>query len=250
MTSVLPSHLAEELVGLRRRAYGPDADIDSDPAALTRLLELEGVSRLEERAEEADAPDVSAEPIAPAMSAEPTAPAVSAEPTGPDVPTEGAPVATAPGDPQPQGRRWWSSPVLLAAAAVVALVVLAGSLVTTLDSRPDCTLTPTPAAAQTPFPDGLSWLTSALGIPRDALRSYPGVGDITVWAGTSEDGVDCVLVTGPSGPFGFGCSRGRDATADIVLDSTMNSIPTGLAERSTLRFVYRGDRVDVWIDEP
>ncbi len=30
-----------ELAALRRRAYGPDADIAADPAALERLIELE-----------------------------------------------------------------------------------------------------------------------------------------------------------------------------------------------------------------
>ncbi|QIG38062.1 hypothetical protein G5T42_07010 [Microbacterium sp. 4R-513] len=36
-----PDPLHVELRGLQRRAYGPDADIDSDPAALARLQELE-----------------------------------------------------------------------------------------------------------------------------------------------------------------------------------------------------------------
>ena len=229
---------------MRRRAYGPDADIDTDPSALTRLRELEEVLArpLEKRAEDANEPDVSPEP---------TASDVSAGPTPSDVSTEEASDAAAPADPElPGRRRWWRKPVVLVAAALGALVVLAGSLVTTLDARPERTLTPTPAAKEVPFPDGLSWLTSVLGIPRDALHSYRGVGDIIVWAGTAEDGVDCVLVTATDGPLGFGCSRGQDATADIVLDSQMATIPSGLAERSTLRFVYRGDRVDVWIDEP
>lgn len=36
---------AAELRELRLRAYGPDADIESDPAALARLRELEGMRR-------------------------------------------------------------------------------------------------------------------------------------------------------------------------------------------------------------
>jgi hypothetical protein len=36
-----------ELAALRRRAYGPDADIERDPAALARLIELEASQQLE-----------------------------------------------------------------------------------------------------------------------------------------------------------------------------------------------------------
>lgn len=239
MSAVLPSPLTEELVALRRRAYGPDADIEADPAALARLAELEGRG-----------PTQRVDTLVPAAAAPSSVDAEPGEPSS----TEGG-VAADPGPPadsEPSHPRWWRRPALLVAAAVVALVVLAASVMMTLDARPDRTLTPTPTSAEIPFPDGFSWLTSALGIPRDALRSYRGVGDIIVWAGTAEDGVACLLVTGTDGPFGFGCARGgRDATADIVLDSKMASIPpTGLPERTTLRFVYRGDTVDVWIDEP
>jgi len=38
----------EELTRLRRRAYGPDADIDGDPDALARLRELEALARAED----------------------------------------------------------------------------------------------------------------------------------------------------------------------------------------------------------
>ncbi len=36
---------SRELAALRRRAYGPDADIQSDPAAVRRLSELEDLAR-------------------------------------------------------------------------------------------------------------------------------------------------------------------------------------------------------------
>ena len=36
-----------ELAGLRRRAYGPEADIDGDAEALLRLVELEDLARSE-----------------------------------------------------------------------------------------------------------------------------------------------------------------------------------------------------------
>jgi hypothetical protein len=42
----LPTHPeSDELAALRARAYGPDADIDGDPAALARLFELENSAR-------------------------------------------------------------------------------------------------------------------------------------------------------------------------------------------------------------
>src|SRR6476469_2850542 len=38
---------SRELADLRKRAYGPDADIDDDPVALRRLLELEALLHVE-----------------------------------------------------------------------------------------------------------------------------------------------------------------------------------------------------------
>ncbi|MBU4464433.1 MAG: hypothetical protein KKH75_01160, partial [Actinobacteria bacterium] len=63
-----------ELEALRRRAYGPDADIDSDPAALARLIALEDLAHRHEPAP-GDAlaggePDAAA-PAAPILNAEP-----------------------------------------------------------------------------------------------------------------------------------------------------------------------------------
>ena len=38
-----------ELAALRRRAYGPDSDISTDPAAIERLSALEALTRRDER---------------------------------------------------------------------------------------------------------------------------------------------------------------------------------------------------------
>jgi hypothetical protein len=44
MTGTLTDEHTEELNALRKRAYGPDADIHQDPEALRRLRELEGAA--------------------------------------------------------------------------------------------------------------------------------------------------------------------------------------------------------------
>ena len=51
-----------ELEALRRRAYGPDADIYDDAGALTRLIELEELVRLERAPQDAPSSDEEATP--------------------------------------------------------------------------------------------------------------------------------------------------------------------------------------------
>ena len=133
----------DELSALRRRAYGPAADITEDPAALARLAELEDLAR--------PAPPASAASAAPAASAGSAAPADSAAPAG-AVATEletvampvaasvaAAPVAAA--LPAPRPRRRWT--FAFAAAAAVAAIA-AAAIVT---PRPPSSSAPEPPAA-------------------------------------------------------------------------------------------------------
>lgn len=116
-----------ELQALRRRAYGPDADIFGDPAALRRLRELEGKGRpVETGPEVADRDDAPAAP----ESAEARVPAEPAEPLEP---AEQPPAAT--GDrPRLRLRR----PRLIATLAlVVVAAVVAGGVIAAHRSRGD-----------------------------------------------------------------------------------------------------------------
>src|SRR4029450_3948501 len=102
---------SRELADLRRRAYGPDADIQRDPGALHRLHELEALAREEPAAAEAPAPATQSSDSKPATAsatAEPrasglgeqSAPATTKQPAA-----DGEGVGSAP--PTLPRRRWW-----------------------------------------------------------------------------------------------------------------------------------------------
>lgn len=100
-----------ELAALRRRAYAPGADISADPAALQRLIELEGREGVSGSAAPATGEDRSA------FAAEPEGPA-------PDDDDAGA-APTRPRLPRP--RR--STVITLSAAALVALCAVTALVV-------------------------------------------------------------------------------------------------------------------------
>ncbi|WP_144785648.1 hypothetical protein [Microbacterium sp. BH-3-3-3] len=99
-----------ELAALRRRAYAPGADISADPAALQRLIELEGREDVSTSATAATDEERSA------LAAEPEGPApdddASAEPSRPRL---------------PRPRR--STVIMLSAAALVALCAVTALVV-------------------------------------------------------------------------------------------------------------------------
>jgi len=105
-----------ELEGLRARAYGPDADIGADPAALARLRELEDASRA------ATAPVAPPLPVLSEPSAETGAAAVESPAdagSGTHGRTEVADAAA------PARRRWWRRPAVLWPVSIVVTAVLA-----------------------------------------------------------------------------------------------------------------------------
>lgn len=223
--TALPPSLAAELDALRERAYGREADIDSDAAALARLRALER--------------EVAGAPSANVTVAE----------------TDDAPATdrSTPVAPEPAtSREWWRRPVLWAVAiSTVVVLALGAAVITATASRPDLTMTPSGAASRPYFPESLEWLTSSIGMQRDRLVPYEGFGRTLVWAGESDDGVRCLLVTVDGGAVGYGCARdGVAPTADVVIDDNRTEAFTGFAQRSTMRFVFHGDRVEVWVAQP
>lgn len=255
---------AEELRALRARAYGPDADIDRDPAARLRLAELEASARAEMRGATGARPAPASGPAArhaadetsddladdagdnpagdapdPARASD-SAPAPAAQPA----PAEPAATAirpltrlfTAPG----LGLLWVVS--LVAAALVSSGVTLVISqqdprLVTTLAAMPDA---PWPeqfpgsnyggAEVFEPF-EGLTMVSMPWGVDgprRDAMCLY-------------------MVGTTPLQPTMM-CSVGSfPATTVIPVDRTA---PEGLRARfalgTALQFVLQGDRVLVY----
>lgn len=121
-----------ELAELQRRAYGADADIHSDPAALARLRVLEDA----ERARRHPAPPVEVPRAAPALAATGESHAVGER--------SATATETAPASPPPPALRWrW------VAAAAVAVAVLAGGAAVVRALSPDTTGTPNASPAPT-----------------------------------------------------------------------------------------------------
>jgi hypothetical protein len=181
-----------ELAALRHRAYGPDADIAADDAALDRLIELEDRAR-----PEAPLPiETEAEPITAAPVAVP------------------APAATEPPDSMAASedgrRRMLRRSVLTAAIAVAAVVVASQLLPAGADeAAPAASITP---VALAPLPQGSVLIEipldrslaryvepsppPAFPVPEDLqwstmLGTYYGW---DLWLARSRSGIPCILV--------------------------------------------------------
>jgi len=180
-----------ELAALRRRAYAPDADIHSDPAALARLTELEGRA-LQERSPVVE-PDADIPAAAQAMPAETTPVPVPAE----------AP-------PAPGGRR---RAVVVVSFGVLGLAVGAALLsgLPIGDGSMDAVGGLEPGegapAASSPAPEAqaLDLLRRAVlvgaepdnvagRVIRDELEGYGEAHGWSVWAGPTIDDAFCLVI--------------------------------------------------------
>ena len=123
---------AAELRRLRARAYGPDADLLEDPAASSRLMELEAQLRAEREAERP--------PVATASSASGTGrePGPAAEAQSPDAPAADLDAEAA---DDPATRRLWALVRMLTsrlppvATAIVAVSIAAAIALTASKAR-------------------------------------------------------------------------------------------------------------------
>lgn len=179
--------MRRELDELRRRAYGPDADILADPAALARLVELEDRARGERRpaaavgtgassgaerpsgAAEAEADGV--QPFRPADA--PVLAIATAAPGAPPSAALPAPVVAPPARPR---SRWHAA--LTAGVAVVAIALAAGAGIRSLsvsDTAPQVAGPPEPgASAPAEVAEAYAF---AYGPRSSVLGSYPVSGE-------------------------------------------------------------------------
>jgi hypothetical protein len=234
-----------ELAALRRRAYGPDADIDGDPQAVLRLQHLEKRARFGfEAAEVPSADDV---------------PAVAAEAPRPSMPIDAGPRAR---------RLGWRAAAVAGVAVVAVLVVAQFTGTQTVDpiaeaspsassavSSPDRAATASetalvdipldrslaryveqPAAPQFPVEGGLRWAES--------LGAYYGW---TVWLARSASGQRCILLDRSDRTFtrcaaeeGFLVGLLEEAVpfADVAPDYR----PARMTDRNSLVFRWTPER--------
>ena len=94
-----------------------------------------------------------------------------------------------------------------------------------------------------------------LGLSKDGLRQYEDFRGLSVWSGVSRYGTACLLVAHPVQGLleGIGdaqCSPdGLDTIGEVTLCSgcSASEVFGGLPTGSLIRFVLKGDRVDVYV---
>lgn len=245
------SALDAELAALRHRAYGADADIDRDPAALARLVELEewhaallGAAHPAREAQEsiAEAAESAVEPGAASL---------------PDGPGEERPVASGAEDGLlSRVRRLGRTRAGAIAIGVIAMgvVVLAIAGVATWSApRPDAVLSRIDVE-----PDaqavGLTAYARNLMVDASTLRGFEGFLGLEVWGADSALGNECLLIMEPSTDLLLAAScapPGADVIAqiyDVPVRSSQDwheDLPVG----TVVRFVSDGDAVEVWLYE-
>jgi hypothetical protein len=223
---------AEELAALRRRAYGPDADIEADPLAQARLEELER----EYAARGRGAPD--------------------GAPIDRDAASEDAtPASTQAGPPDAEvpGRMRRALPIIAIGASVVAVIAV-GALGFERLNRPQPAarleaLADVPRGTAFPLVDPEDLRT--WGVIEPVFVSYGEYGALDAWSMSGSPGRQCIVVSVGGEVAGIHCTTpGIDTFVDILsLNSWMPEAPEGgsIPLESTIRFVLRDDVVDVYV---
>lgn len=239
---------ADELARLRRRAYGPDADITADPAAQARLAELEAAHAGRPVAVGADA---SVPPVA--ATSGPLAGAREDARTEPVDPFATPALVRAQERPARRRRTW----ILMAGVAITALALVAAIDIASMGTpepealtsdddagEADAVLAPVTGRAG-PFDphDALD----RLGLRADELQRYESFTGLAVWSGASRFGTMCLLVAQPL--QGVGEGLGAEGCAPYGADTLAELLVADSSAQRLLRFVLEDDHVDVWVYE-
>ena len=217
---------SNELDRLRRRAYGPGADIAGDAAAQARLAELEADQRRQ--------PD----PVGEVAAAAPEHAPAGSEPI------DGAPAA-----PGWRRRRWFA----ILGGAVAALALIAALVAWMSPRAPDFVLAPDyefppdfvlaleSDSVDADEPKDPHGTLNRLGLSADEMRRYEDYGYLSVWSGQSRYGTTCLLVAHPVQGLNEGIGAEACSPDDLATIADLAQT-TG----SLTRFVLKGDHVDVY----
>ncbi|MFK4805367.1 hypothetical protein ACI3KX_05845 [Microbacterium sp. ZW CA_36] len=252
-TDVAADDVARELNDLRARAYGPEPDIEADPAAMSRLIELEAaniaaVTPVSVTAS-ADHHTSGATPMfAPASgdAAEGSRPP-GAEPMIPTTSGEGA------GRPARHRATLLRSRAWFVVGAVVIVASLIYAAIWLLTPHPDATLHPT---AVEPDNSVIQELTADVGNPDiSTLRHFERYREIAVWSVDNGSGDICLLAWdrgGGSGRFEFQCLPPAVELAlhMPVVAEAGDSFGEWLADGSVISLHLRENTVDVVVHPP
>ncbi|MGN8552786.1 UNVERIFIED_CONTAM: hypothetical protein OHV15_09395 [Microbacterium sp. SLM126] len=243
-----------ELAALRRRAYGPDADIGLDPIALQRLSELEELARppvesrgdsLESVAAEAASP-AEGDAIARPAHREPDASATAIIEHPPSEGKDSAPVV-------PPDRPWWRRIPLWGATAVVGIVLGAAIGFTWPNDDgppPDVTLGVDPNGGErgAGFTENLDYW----GVNPGTVVPHEGYDVIQVWTALGIDESRCLLLSHDGSFLSATCTgAGLDPVLDFTIyDGLSLDLETPLPVGTVIRFVGHEGSVDVWVRPP
>ncbi|WP_091228462.1 hypothetical protein [Microbacterium sp. 3J1] len=238
-----------ELRALQARAYGRDADIGDDPAALRRLAALES--------REFDIIDTGAEELL-------------AELRGPHPQTPPGATSREPADPlaadmNPPSRsdraRLFAPaprPAWLVVGALCVVVAAIGAGAFAFASRPA-----PPGIITTLGVDESGEWPEVLGDPQEGSAVFEDYLGITFirnpeWITSDRSGENCllaansdVLLSNDFGGFQVGCSAGAfPAVIQFTVDSnTTDELQQEFSEGTALQFTLRGNAVEVRVDE-
>ncbi len=243
-----------ELEQLRRRAYGPAADIARDPDALRRLHALEEVVRA--RATDRAVVDRAVVAhVASSVGAETspvTTTTVDAAASPGPAPRTSSPGSAGPTtDPAPSPAvSWWRRRSVwfaaLAGAAVGAAAIWGG--MTLLTPQPAATLqavSSTPEERLSAFDDGYA---QSFGIEEGDAQRFETYRGVTVWVAPTRTGGSCLVVTtDAAGTYGGACvPRGMDPMFDLmVYPGMVPQVVEGLPVGSVARLTYRDGAIRV-----
>ncbi|MDY0909444.1 hypothetical protein [Microbacterium sp. CFBP9034] len=248
---------SRELADLRRRAYGPDADIQRDPEAQARLRELEDLARTREdepvSAAPAARPRVAAAPPPIAAGEASAAPEGAARSDDDPSPAGGAASATDSFAPLGAGRPWWRRiPTWTIAAGVGVVGLVAGigigaAFPLNAAQGPDRTLDVSPGAGVRG--DGFVENLNYWGVDPGTVVPHEPFERIDVWTARASDDSRCVLVSYRGDLLSATCASGAlDPVLDFtVYDGLPFELEEPLTEGSVIRFIGRPGSVEVWL---
>ena len=234
-----------ELRALHARAYGPDPDIQNDPAALARLIELEAA-----RAEAASPAAAEVVPAEPASGL--PVPAASDDRAGlgqtPEPPSRPEPAARS-----SLVRRLTSSPsrlVGMATVAGVAVLAVVYGVATLLGPRPDATLSTTGATVDDLLV-GLVRNSGPIDIDLSTLESFDTFLGVEPWSAVDDYGNPCLILIERSRQR-LVEAQCTPPEADLMADfgawpAYEYDFGDRLPDGSIVRFHHRGDTVEAFV---